>query len=320
MSILRISPQPDDVCSTVGDLLGVRVAGAVPLPFSFSNVGWRVVTERGVPYVVKFGDARSEAKWRSAHCALELAAAVGVPVAPLVRSGRDGDRLVRVFEWVEGETPGAANLGDDAAVRRFFSDLGTAVRALHGVELEAFSSRLDGSAPSFARWSEYVGYRLRAIAGRCRATGALSEDEVERVCGVAERLAGEVDGVARPVVAHRDLHAGNLLVEPGSGRLVAILDFDMAEAWDRAADFDKLDRMLIHAFPAVAREAFDSAYYGGGSRPPRWEERGRLVALIEAFNTLPNAIVTDWKTEYAEDARRRLWAVVAGSPPAAGVS
>ena len=133
-----------------------------------------------------------------------------------------------------------------------------------------------------------------------------------QACAVAERLAEAVDDVARPMLCHRDLHADNLLVDPRDGRLVAVLDFDMAEAWDRAADFDKLDRLLLSAFPADAREAFDAAYYRDEPRPPRWEERVRLVVLIEALNTLPNAIAAGWKAAYADEARRRLRASLAG--------
>lgn len=309
MNTLRTPPEPKRISALAAGLLGTRITEATPLPLSYGNVAWRVETSGGARYVVKFGDPRSEAKWRSAHRALELAGSVGVLVAPLVEVSRDGDRLVRVFEWVEGATPSAATM-DAVAVRRFFSELGAAVRALHGIELDAFSSRMDDSAPSFARWSEYVRYRLAAIAGRCRATGALDEDDVRQTCAVAEQLAHEVDDVARPTLSHRDLHADNLLVDPDTGRLAAILDFDMAERWDLAADFDKLDRMLIAAFPAAAGDAFDAACRAGEPRPPRWDERVRLVALIEAFNTLPNAIVSGWKTEYAEDARRRLMELI----------
>ncbi len=42
-------------------------------------------------------------------------------------------------------------IGPLDGVRRLFTDLGAALRALHEIELDGFSSRLDGSAPSFAR-------------------------------------------------------------------------------------------------------------------------------------------------------------------------
>jgi hypothetical protein len=125
------------------------------------------------------------------------------------------------------------------------------------------------------------------------------------VCEAIGELAAEVGDVARPMLCHRDLYADNLLVDP-TGRLVAILDFDMAEAWDCAGETFKLDRFLFPAFPRAQRW-FDAAYRGGRPCPPYWDERVRLVALTEAFNTLPNAIAGGWnKTAYEADARRWL--------------
>lgn len=295
------------VSVAASNLLDARIAEVAPLPVSYSNQTWRVATDAGARYVVKIGPLGLEAKWRSAHRALDLAASVGVPVAPLVRSAPHDGRLARVFEWVEGQRPDPDALGEDG-VRRLFTDLGNALRALHGIELDAFSSRLDGSAPSFAHWSDYLDQRLAAITARCRKTRALDEDELDRVCSAVRRLAAAVGDRARPTLCHRDLYADNLLVDP-TGRLVALLDFDTAEAWDQAAEFDKLDRLLIPEFPS-ARRWFDAAYRAECPEPPRWEERVRLVAIVEALNTLPNAISAGWSSDYADDARRRMRALV----------
>jgi aminoglycoside phosphotransferase (APT) family kinase protein len=293
-----------EVAVAASSLLDAPVAEAAPLPVGYANETWRVATDAGARYVVKIGPLGLEAKWRSAHRALDLAASVGVPVAPLVLSAPHDGRLVRVFEWIEGQRPDPEVLGEDGA-RRLLTDLGNALRALHGIEFDAFTSRLDGSAPSFAQWSDYLDYRLTAIAARCRATRVLDEDELDRVCGAVRRLAAEVGERARPTLCHRDLYADNLLVDP-AGRLVAILDFDTAEAWDQAGEFDKLDRLLLGAFPPGARHWFDAAYRRGRPNPPLWGERVRLVALVEALNTLPNAVGAGWSTDYAEDARRRM--------------
>ena len=296
-----------DVSAAACSLLDVRITEVAALPVSYANETWRVVTDAAAQYVVKIGPLGFEAKWRSAHRALDLAASAGVPVAPLVRSAALDGRLVRAFEWIEGCCPDPEVLGD-GGVRRLFTDLGTAVRAMHEIELDAFTSRLDGSAPSFGRWSDYLDHRLVAIAARCRATGALDEDELDRGCSTVRRLAAAVGDRARPALCHRDLYADNLLVDP-TGRLVAVLDFDTAEAWDPAAEFDKLDRLLLSAFPG-ARHRFDAAYREGRPVPPLWDERVRLVALVEALNTLPNAIRAGWASQYADDARRRMRALL----------
>lgn len=296
-----------EVVATAAELLDAPVVEAVALPAGYANETWRVTTGPGAAYVVKIGPPGYESKWRSAHRALDLAASVGVPVAPLVRSAAIGDRLVRAFAWIEGRTPDPGVLGAEG-VRRLFTDLGVALRALHGIEFAAFSSRLDGSAPLFPHWPDYLGNRLAAIAARCRATGALEEADLARVLDAIKGLMSEIGDDARPTLCHRDLHVDNLLIDP-TGRLVAILDFDTAEVWDLAGEFDKLDRLLISAFPD-ARRWFDAAYREGLPSPPRWEARVRLVALIEALNTLPNAINAGWDQDFADDARRRMWSIV----------
>jgi len=139
----------------------------------------------------------------------------------------------------------------------------------------------------------------------------LDEEELDHVCGVVDRLRAEIGDDARPTLCHRGLHPENLLVDP-TGRLVAILDFDTAEAWDLAGEFDKLDRLLIPAFTG-ARQWFDAAYREGRPHPPRWDERVRLVSLIEALNTLPNTLASGWDPGYAQDARRRM-KTLAGLP------
>src|SRR6185437_9845344 len=50
-------------------------------------------------------------------------------------------------------TPRAAQ-GDRA--RRLVSELGRAVGALQSIDIVAFSSRFDESAPSFADWADYI--------------------------------------------------------------------------------------------------------------------------------------------------------------------
>lgn len=128
-----------EVVATAAELLDAPVVEAVALPAGYANETWRVTTGPGAAYVVKIGPPGYESKWRSAHRALDLAASVGVPVAPLVRSAAIGDRLVRAFAWIEGRTPDPGVLGAEG-VRRLFTDLGVALRALHGIEFAAFSS------------------------------------------------------------------------------------------------------------------------------------------------------------------------------------
>lgn len=303
---------PAEVTTLASDVLGTRIVEAEHLPVGFANDSWRVTTSTEERFTVKFGPLRSEAKWRSAQRAHDLAAQAGVPVAPLVHTGTVGagtgnggaasGRLIRVFRWIEGRTPTAESLRQ-AGLERLFTDLGSAVATLHRVTMDAFSSRLDGSAPPFERWSDYLEQRLVAVRARCRATAAFDDVELDRACAAITALAREVSDVARPTLCHRDLHADNLLVD-ATGRLVAVLDFDTAEIWDLAGERHKLERLLFPAFPE-GRRWFDAAYMNARPEPQAWDERRRVVDLIESLNAVPNALVHG-DTAYAERASRWL--------------
>jgi aminoglycoside phosphotransferase (APT) family kinase protein len=95
----------------------------------------------------------------------------------------------------------------------------------------------------------------------------------------------------RPALCHRDLHLDNLRAGE-DGRLLALLDFDSAEAWDPAVDLVKL-RWLVFLRYHGASDAFDRAYFDGRLVPDQWEERIRLAALLELTNVVANARLED---------------------------
>src|SRR5436190_8129084 len=137
-------------------------------PVGFGNENWKLHDPGSGRYVLKVGDRDNRAKWNSSHAAYEVAAAVGLPVPALVHVGEFEDRLVRIFTWIDGHS--AADVaGDSVRSARLLRSVGAAVRKLHSVRRDGFSSRLDGSAPSFAAWKDYVEYRLGQIRRRCEA-------------------------------------------------------------------------------------------------------------------------------------------------------
>ena len=223
-------------------------------------------------------------------------------MARLRHFGIQDGRLIRVFEWIDGSTPTPQTIHGNRA-RRLFSDLGFAVGALQAVDVDAFSSRLDGSATSFPRWADYVASRMASVRARCQTTQAVDDKTLRRAIGLIEDLAQTVSDTACPTLVHRDLYADNLLVDR-DGHLVGILDFDTAEIWDAAGEWFKLNWLLFPSFPD-SEKVFAEAFWA--SRPPaeQWKERIRLVDLMETLNVIPNAIVHEWRTMEI-DARRRL--------------
>lgn len=279
-------------------------------PVGFGNENWKLHGAGGRRYLLKVGDRANEAKWKSSHAAYALAAAAGVPVPELVHVGELGDHLVRIFTWIDGHR-GTEVAADSIRSARFLRTVGEAVRAMHNVERHGFSSRLDGSAPSFGAWEDYIDYRLSQIRARCEATEAVEDDLLDRVCALAQDLAAEVNDVAEAVLCHRDLHPDNLIVD-ADGTLIGIVDWDGAEAWDRAGDWFKLEFELLAAHPE-GEDILVAAYLDAGEVPKRWDQRRRLVHLVEALNILPNAVSQAWDTEFVDRARAHLLDVVGRS-------
>jgi aminoglycoside phosphotransferase (APT) family kinase protein len=184
---------------------------------------------------------------------------------------------------------------------RLLRSVGKAVRALHEVERPSFSSRLDGSSPAFPSWKGYIEYRLEQVRARCLATEALDPRLLDEVCDLATSVAAAVNNDAQAVLCHRDLHPDNLIVNP-EGALIGIIDWDSAEAWDRAGDWFKLEYELLRVHP-TGRDQLLDAYLDGRPAPRNWDQRRRLIHLIETLNILSNAVALSWDAEFSDRAR-----------------
>ena len=294
----------DVVSAIAADALGTSTAEVLHLAVGWGNENWRVRTVEGDDFVLKLGPPGSAPKWEATREAYAIAASRGMPVNELVHFDAScaaaGGWVVRVLRWVDGVDP-APVVADPVPARRFFGELGVAVRSLHQHPVERFSSRLDGSKPGFDRWDAYVAHRWPEIVARVEAAGAFGDVELSELGEEVAALAAAVSDVARPALCHRDLHLGNLLATPDGG-LAAVLDFDGAEAWDPAIDVVKLRWLVFPAVGAAAAEAFAAGY---GSLPARWDERVRLAELLELVNTVGNAVAAG-DPSYERSARRRL--------------
>lgn len=223
--------------------------------------------------------------------------------------GRSDEWLVRMFTWIDGHSP-VDVIGNDAQRDRFVRSLAEAMRSLHTIDTGAFSSRLDGSAPQFERWGDYLRHRLAQVRQRWVSVNGLDSVTLERASEVVEELADSTSSRAHPTVCHRDLHADNLLVSD-TGELVGIIDWDLAESWDRAGDWFKPSWMLADAL-ALDMKALTGAYLGDDVDRGLWRERVRVVDVIETLNTVPNARLQADEA-YEARARRRLTTLLLNS-------
>lgn len=272
-------------------------------PVGFGNENWKLRDDSGCRFALKIGNVESEAKWNSSHIAYELAAAAGLPVPELIHVGTIEEHLVRIFTWIEGEN-GSAVVPGSARSDAFLRSVGEAVRLLHTIERDSFSSRLDGSSPAFSLWRDYIEHRLRQIRERCSATRAVDSVLLDEVCAAATLLAADVSDSAEARLCHRDLHADNLVLD-AEGKIAGIVDWDAAEAWDRAGDWFKLEFELLRAH-AGRDDVLVDAYLQGDPTPTQWEQRKRLVHFVETLNVLPNAVNHSWDGDFSDRARSHM--------------
>lgn len=284
------SCSPEQILRLAAEVLDRTIASAERIPLGWANENWRVTTDAGCQFVIKVGPTELAAKWSATRIAYQRAEALGVPAPRLVNldtaCAAVGGRIVRVLTWVDGRDPEVV-LEHPEHIERFFSELGAALRVLHDAQVEAFTSRLDGSAPGFDSWDAYVRYRLPGVVERAARCAAFTRDELNTFEREASALATDVSPDIRPSLCHRDLHLGNLLAGD-DGRLAAILDFDTAEAWDRAVDTVKL-RWQVFPQYAGAAAAFSQGYFDGEPPPAAWDGRVRLTTLLEMINLIANA-------------------------------
>ena len=281
-----------------------RIGAVERVEVGWGNENWTADTALG-RVMVKVGLAGSRPeKWRCAGVALGLARRAGVPAPELMAFTASSEmldgRVLRIFSYIDGFSPDT--LDDDPGKRaRFFGQLGDAVARLHRVAQPEFTSRV-GSGHGHVSWSDFAANRWRSVVERAEQAG-VDDDLVAAAEAALFPLASQFDDVAHPVVCHRDLYFDNLLCDR-DGNLVALLDFDMAEAWEPAADFHKL-RWWVFGTDATAEREFLAGYRAGEPFPEDFEGRVRVVEILELVNGLANWIVTG-QTAMGANAEDRL--------------
>jgi len=274
---------PEQVERAASTALGLCCESASHIAKGFANENWRLESADG-PLLVKIGQRGSDPlKWRASTRALEFAHAVDVPAPELLFSedacsALEG-RILRIQRWVDGRSPVEL---DEAASTRFWRTLGETVSRLHEVSFERFSSRLDDSAPDFPTWSTYLAYRIPQIEARCEKAAFLDRATRMQVWRAVQTLAESVDTVVQPAFVHRDLHPDNMLATE-EGALAGLLDFDMVEPWDPAAEWFKLEHWCFESAPE-RRTAFNAGYGDPAERHAAFAARCRIVDTIEFIN------------------------------------
>jgi aminoglycoside 2''-phosphotransferase len=174
------------------------------------------------------------------------------------------------YRKLPGETP---EPGAGSAV--LAADLGRFLAALHAIPLEeAEALGLDAWLPPRERILWHRDQVLPALAD------LLAPDEYARVREWWERLlaGGELERY-EPALRHGDPWYGNMLVDPESGALAGVLDWEGLEIGDPAADF-AAQLYMGEPFLAGVLESYRGA---GGAVDAAFERRVRLLAELREF-------------------------------------
>ncbi|GAA1428655.1 hypothetical protein GCM10009616_08800 [Microlunatus lacustris] len=198
---------------------------------------------------------------------MRSAAAAGVPVPAVLAADATG-RLDGVQHLLQEHVAGrrwqaVRPLFDDAGVRAVHAQVAGVLEALATVRPAGFGE-LDGAGhvqpvPLADALRRRIALRTRRPAARALA---------ERVVAAhADRL-----GPGPAVLSHDDLHHHNVLVDPASARLVAVLDWDKAWAGPATSDLARVQFWDDMTGPG--------SWPDGGEPGPEDDEVARLHQLL----------------------------------------
>ncbi|RKN43197.1 phosphotransferase family protein [Streptomyces hoynatensis] len=191
---------------------------------------------------------------------------LGVPTPELLELGEPaGAAPYLVLRRAPGVSPG------EEPGPRLHRSLGRALARLHGA-----AASPPAAVPADAQEDPRPGVE------RLAADGYLSAGLARWLIGWFGALAARLPAAPpRPVLIHGDVSAGNLLAEPGTGELTALLDWGDAALADPAVEFAKVPPRAV---PEVLAGYLGE---GGGEERRQWLDRVLWHHLGWALARLP---------------------------------
>ena len=243
-----------------------------PLPGGHSGRTFlsEVAGERTVVRIYPPGDPRGPDAPQVDEAVLHLVRGL-VPVADVLEVRREesasGQPGLLVTSWVAGEPGDRLVAGlDGEGLARFGAAMGSVAATLAGMPMVRPGPYVDadlriGTFPD-GGLAEWVEQRL----------GGWSAEDRAALVGVAEDAQDLLDGVGRACLVHSDLNPKNVLVDPTTVELTAVLDWEFAHAGHPWTDVGNLVR--FERQPAYV-EAVLRAWTGRrGGVPRRAARRG----------------------------------------------
>lgn len=227
--------------------------------------------------------------------AMAAARDAGVPVPHVLEVGNLEDgRAYMIAERVLG-LEGCAVADRLSVVKQ----MGQAAARLHAVRTHGFGSVFDWSANSLSKHATWAGYLEDGFGTEARIEMLLKHRVIGR--RQARWLRSEASTLAktrrRPNLQHGDLRLKNVIVQPKSGRIAAIIDWEACvsmpgPAWDLS--------LALHDLGLDEKEAFLEGY---GMAPKAF---AKTLDAIRCFNMLNYAHAVH-SAALRQDDRRLAW-------------
>ena len=206
---------------------------------------------------------------------MDAARAVGVPTPRVLEVGNAGNgRPYMISQSVPGIEGRAARQRLEVV-----ESLGRAAALLHKVPTRGFGPVFDWSSNTLSRHESWPQWLADGFGIERRVAILLKHRMID--AGRARRLRRRAAEMSRwrkrPVLQHGDLRLKNAIVDPASGRLVALLDWDNCISspppyWDLS--------LALHDLGIDEKEAFLAGY---GMKPRAF---AAVLPYLRVFNVL----------------------------------
>ncbi|WP_239455291.1 phosphotransferase family protein [Nocardioides gilvus] len=234
---------------------------------------------------------------------------VPVPEVLEVRAARDGNPPLLITRYVPGVRADNLVRGQDAGVLApLGAQLGRIAGTLAGIPTVGSGHfvdaglRIEPFAPEADDLLSHVMSRLPSLRdfGPARTEGLLE---------VARRAQDELDSVPRTCLVHGDLNPKNVVVDPDTGSVVAVVDWEHAHAGSPYADLGSLLRFDRHSAWEEAVLSGWVAVRGGTAEQARDLARcADLFALLDLASRPAGNLVVDLAEVFLREiARETDW-------------
>jgi aminoglycoside phosphotransferase (APT) family kinase protein len=260
-----------------------------------TNAVYELKTSQGAFIVRTHEDATRIKEYLKEQWAMDAARAAGVPTPKVLEVGNFADgRPYMVAEHSAGIE------GRHAPDRLgLLEQLGRAAKTLHGIRTHGFGQVFDWSSNKLSRHASMADFLAQGFEVEKRI-GILAQ---QRMLGRAQaaslrRSAAEMARWKKPpALQHGDLRLKNAIVDPKTGRLAALIDWDECRslpgaAWDLSIG--------LHDLGIDEKQAFLAGY---GMTPKSFAD---LLPYLRCFNVLNYADAVRAAVE-KKDKQRLAW-------------